>query len=195
MTSWQLKVEYDEWDASSNTPELIDEVETLAGKAYIVSGTGTLFSITWAIGDILLYNEAGNITKVSGTYGSVYYDITNPTNALSESYKSNGAKYTLYDGSTGRTTPTIKYTIGDISLSFNYVDEDNSLIKDTTSELSLETIIKNRYLIRIKTHTGSILEGYLVSMEKPWKLGLFNIGGVAKTMFDLSCVFDVKQEL
>ncbi len=135
---------------------------------------------------------------------SSYWNITNPTNELVPQYTTRRAKYDLYNGSVGRTTPSTKSIIGELSLEFSFIDEDNTLIKDVTSPLSksLQTIIENGWKIRIKTHLDDnggtpkykYFEGYLTEVSPLWKLGLYNIGGVSKTCFDLTCKIDVTSE-
>lgn len=132
-------------------------------------------------------------------YGS-YYDISNPTNSLNQNYVSTRAKYDLYDGSQGRTIPSTKTTLGEVDLEFNYIDEDNNLIKDDSPKLALQSIIEAGYKVRFKTHlqsgaTYKVLEGYLVDVSKPWTVSLRPSSGSYKQFFDITCTIDVIQEL
>jgi len=136
----------------------------------------------------------------SGSGYSSYYNITNPTNELTIQYTTTRTKYNLYNGSIGRTAPSTKCNYGDLNLEFSYISQDNNLIKTVSgSTMSLQDIITNGYVVKIKTHLYEnskykVIEGYLIDVGKPWSLGLFFENGVQKQFFDLSCTMDVISE-
>ena len=142
--------------------------------------------------------------------GSTWYDIPNPTNQLNIIYNTNQNKVKLYDGSYARTSPTIKYSVGDVTLEFAFIPEDNVLLKDVTgTSKSLRTLLTERTKIKIRTHRSDgggtpkwyTIEGYLTEVDEPWLLGLYPIKKEIapynveyKTFFDLRCVIDVVSE-
>ena len=136
----------------------------------------------------------------SGSAWSDYYNIENATNVFSLNYTTNQNKVKLYNGDFARTSPSVKYSIADVELEFSYIDEDNNLIKDGVSTKSLESLIKARNKIRIKTHLTDdsskryVITGYLSNVEKPWRLGLLPKNGELKTCFDMRCTIDVLEE-
>lgn len=68
------------WNASTNTPSLINPDTSKKGNVYTVSVAGTQFGISWKIGDWLIYNDSGipeksdnsdDVTSVNGQTGVV----------------------------------------------------------------------------------------------------------------------------
>jgi hypothetical protein len=53
----------DQWNPSTNTPELTDANISKARNAYICTTTGTLFGIDWEKGDYLVYDVTGDIFR------------------------------------------------------------------------------------------------------------------------------------
>jgi hypothetical protein len=141
------------------------------------------------------------LSYYSGVSWSSYYDISNPTNEPVQAYTSNRQKYKLYDGTTARTIPNgSKVTLEEIELLFENVPEDDNLLIDDSPKRSLKKLITDGSKVRLKTHLedGSskrlVWEGYFVDINNLWNVGLYPIDGDFKTLYDISCTFDIISE-
>lgn len=90
------------WDASSNTPTLVDPpTADTSGHYYIVSAPGTQFSVSWAIGDWIVSNgvswekidNSDTVSSVNGSTGAVTLDYSDVGAAPSSHVGSGGSEH------------------------------------------------------------------------------------------------------
>jgi hypothetical protein len=100
-----------------------------------------------------------------------------------------------------RTIPNgSKVVLGEIDLVFENVPEDDNLLVDDSPKRSLKKLITDGSKVRIKTHLEDISsqrlvwEGYFIDINNLWNVGLYPIDGDMKTLFDISCTFDLRSE-
>jgi len=141
------------------------------------------------------------ISYLSGVTWSAFYDISNPTNEPVQTYNSNRKKYNLYDGTVARTIPNgSKVVLGEIDLIFENVPEDDNLLVNDSPKRSLKKLITDGSKVKIKTHLEDVSskrlvwEGYFTDINNLWNVGLYPIDGSMKTLFDISCTFDIISE-
>jgi hypothetical protein len=134
------------------------------------------------------------MTYISGTGSYVTaWEIDNPVNDISLVKTSNMRKVDLIDGDITRITPSVKYNYSEVQFQFNFVDEDNVLIKDNgTTSKSIDYIFTNNYKTKITDHEGYEWVGYFMETSQLYKLGQYVASdGTFKTFYDIDVKFDV----
>jgi hypothetical protein len=163
------------WNASTNSPALTDNDSSKAGWVYNVGTAGTRFSITWNLGDWLIYNDAGVIEKsdnsddvvsVNGQQGVVVLtksdvglgnvDNTSDANkpvSTAQQTALNAKEGTIAAGTTGqyfRGDKTFQ-TLDKSAVGLGNVDNTS----DATKNAATATLTNKRITKRVGTATSS----------------------------------------
>lgn len=146
---------------------------------------------------------------LSGAVWSNYYTIEAPTNPPSITMNSNRHEHKLYNGGKARVIPTTKYLYENTSLEFSYISGESILVKSKTTggdiglnkKLSLQDIMSSGLRIKLATHTlyntgvtttSQVWEGYISTLPKVYKLGMFkNSYGQQSEFYDLTLNMDL----
>lgn len=151
------------WNANTNTPTLVNNEPTNAGKVYYVTNAGTQFGLTFAVGDKLAFIEGGVATKwdnvddvvsVNSKVGAVQL------NADDIPFNGSGTNYlvgeTEVDGAIKELDTRVKANADNVALKVNTSDiidnlessdvdkplsaNQGKVLNDTTAKLAVSNV-------------------------------------------------------
>ena len=141
-----------QWNASTNTPALINPDLTKVGNVYDVSNAGTKFGLTFGVGDWLIYNSNGipelslnsdNIITVNGQTGTVVLTADNISDTTSTHKFTNAIDITRLQNTSGSNTGdqdlSNYVTSGQLTANINGVNSYISSVADSLNTLEVHT--------------------------------------------------------